>query len=138
MIILVDNELNKSDEKLLLSSLTLAFMGDAVYEIMVRKKLIERNFNLPASKLHVLSVDKVKSSSQSKAYDYIISKLNSEEIEIMKRGRNNNSAHYPKNAIPIEYRKATGLESLFGYWFINNEYEKLVSIFNDIYDFLER
>ena len=125
------------NEAYMLNTLSLAFMGDAVYEIMVRKEIIKNNPNLPAAKLHMMAVETVKACSQSKAYDYIKSKLSDKDLMIMKRGRNSNSTHYPKNSNPIEYHKATGLETLFGYWFLNEEYDKLNLVFSDIYNFLE-
>ena len=124
-------------EKLYLNSLTLAFLGDVVYEIMVRKQLIEENYNLPASKLHILAVEKVKASSQAKVYDYIEFDLTDKEREIMKRGRNSNSTHCPKHSSLIEYKKATGVEALFGFWYLNNEHEKIEQYFRKIYNFLE-
>ncbi len=119
-----------------LSSLTLAFMGDAVYEIMVRKELIKNHPNLTVSKLNILSAEKVRASAQSSAYDYIKSKLTEKEYVVMKRGRNNNTTRCPKSCNPIEYHKATGLESLFGYLFLNQEYDRLGVIFNDVFRFL--
>lgn len=124
-------------EKLYLNSLTLAFIGDAVYEIMVRKKLIEEHYNLSTSQLHMLAVEKVKATSQAKAYDYIKFDLTDQERKIMKRGRNNNSTHCPKNSSHIEYKKATGIETLFGFWYLNNEHEKITQYFRRIYNFLE-
>lgn len=120
-----------------LSSLTLAFLGDAVYEILVRDMLIKKNPEISASKLHIMCVNKVKATSQSKAYDYIKTELLDKELEIMKRGRNSNISRCPKNSSPIEYHKATGLESLFGYLFLTDQQKRLREIFLKIYDFLE-
>ena len=120
-----------------IKTLTLAYIGDAVYELMVRNKTIEKYPNLPLFKLHVLVVDKVKAFSQSKIYDYLKTKISADEYEIMKMGRNNKVGHYPKNSNPIEYHKATGVETLFGYLFLNKEYDKLSKYFNDAYCYLE-
>lgn len=128
---------NLKTSSLVLNSLTLAFLGDAVYEILVRDMLIQKNPELSASKLHFMCVNKVKATAQSKAYDYIKTTLSSKELEIMKRGRNSDVAHCPKSSNPIEYHKATGLEALFGYLFLNNNHDRLREIFNNIYDFLE-
>ncbi len=118
--------------------LVLAFMGDAVYDVLTRQKLITDNANLKISALNVLAINKVRASAQAKCYDYLQSKLTDLELQVMKRGRNAHNNHCPKNANPIEYHKATGLEVLFGYLFFEQQYERLSSIFNEIYDFLEQ
>ena len=96
------------------SPLTLAFLGDAVYEKLVREKLV-KIANMPVNKLHKEAVEKVRSAFQSKAVDVISPLLTEDEAEIMKRGRNATSNTVPKSSNPIEYRRATSLESLFGY-----------------------
>ena len=93
---------------------------------------------MPVGKLHKEAVEKVRAAFQSKAVDVILPMLDEDETAIMKRGRNAHNNHCPKNANPIEYHKATGLEVLFGYLFFEQQYERLSSIFNEIYDFLEQ
>lgn len=129
----------KNSEKIenILNSLNLAYIGDAVYELMVRNRLIEKNPQLSSAKLHVLAIKKVSAGAQSKAYDYVKDQVTAKEYEIMRRGRNNKVGHYPKHSTPIEYHKATGLESLFGYLFLNKEYDKIKEYFDKIYYFLE-
>jgi len=130
---------NMSEQDIsMLSPLTLAFIGDSIYETMVRTKIIQQYNNLPAAKLHNLAVKKVKAFSQARAYDYIWEYLTDKEKEIMKRGRNNNSTHCPKNSNPIDYRKATGLECLFGYWYLKGENSKIIEFSKKIFDFLEK
>ena len=124
-------------EVMLLNTATLAYIGDCIYELMVRKRIIELNCYLPISKLHELTVEKVNASSQALAYDYIEKNLLDKDREIIKRGRNNNSNHCPKNFNPIEYKKATGLETLFGYWYLLNNDDMLLTYFDKIFDFLE-
>lgn len=127
-----------SHEMATLSPLTFAFIGDSVYEIIVRTKIIQKYHNIPAFKLHNLAVKKVRASAQALAYDYIKPDLTDKEKEIMKRGRNNNSTHCPKNSTPIEYRKATGLETLFGYWYLSGDHDRILEFSSKIFDFLEQ
>lgn len=122
-----ERNFNGTDPKLL-SPGTLAFMGDAVYELYVRQMLVE-TANMPVNKLHGLAVQRVRASFQSNAYSVIEEHLTEEEQAIWKRGRNANSVKAPKNADPVEYRRATGLEALFGYLFLLGRKERLEELF---------
>ena len=115
----------------LLSPGTLAFLGDAVYELFVRQQLVE-TANMPVNKLHLLAVEKVRASFQSNAYSIIEPQLTEEEQTIWKRGRNANGVKAPKHADPVEYRRATGLETLFGYLFLQGKMERLEELFQMI------
>ena len=109
------------------NSLTLAFLGDAVYELEIRRFLC-RNGSVPSKILHKNKVTYVCASYQAKAYDLIEPILSSEELSVMKRGRNTNGASVPKSSSPIEYRKATGLESLLGYLYLKNKEDRINEI----------
>ena len=111
-----------------LSPLTLAFMGDAVYELLVRQQLTMQG-SMPANALHKLAVEMVRCSAQAKAYRLLEEKLSEQELAILKRGRNSSSTKCPKNADPIEYRMATGVEALFGYLFLNGEEQRIRELF---------
>ncbi len=115
----------------LLSPGTLAFLGDAVYELYVRQMLVE-TANMPVNKLHLLAVERVRASFQSNAYSIIEEHLTEEEQAIWKRGRNANGVKAPKNADPVEYRRATGLETLFGYLFLQGKSDRLKELFQMI------
>ena len=115
----------------LLSPGTLAFLGDAVYELFVRQQLVE-TANMPVNKLHLLAVEKVRASFQSNAYSIIEPQLTEEEQTIWKRGRNANGVKAPKLADPVEYRRATGLETLFGYLFLQGKMDRLEELFQMI------
>lgn len=115
----------------LLSPGTLAFLGDAVYELYVRQMLVE-TANMPVNKLHLLAVERVRASFQSNAYSIIEEHLTEEEQAIWKRGRNANGVKAPKNADPVEYRRATGLETLFGYLFLQGKSDRLEELFQMI------
>ena len=104
------------------ASLTLAFLGDSVFEILVRQKII-LNGDMKIDKLHDMKVEIVCATFQAKAIKYIVDNdmLSEEELSIFKRGKNS-KCHAPKSTNIIDYRLATGLESLFGYlYLIGNE-----------------
>lgn len=111
-----------------LSPLTLAFIGDAVYELLVRGQVLARG-SAPVGKLHHRTVDFVRADAQAKAVRAIHPILTEEETTILRRGRNANSAHIAKNADPTDYRYATGLEALFGYLYLIGENQRLRDLF---------
>lgn len=110
-----------------LSSLSLAFIGDSVYEMFVRTKILSGG-SRPAGELHKTAVGYVKAKAQSNAMHAIVDILSEEEIEIYKRGRNTNIHTVPKNADMNDYRQATGLEALVGYLYITGKNERLIEI----------
>lgn len=114
-----------------LSPVVLAFMGDAVYETLVRNHLISVA-HTPASKLHHACVEFVKASAQAEATRVLSPILSEEEHTILRRGRNANTTHVPKNAAPADYRYATGLEALFGYLYLSGRKERIEEIFDAI------
>lgn len=103
---------------------TLAFMGDAVFEIIVRERLVRRG-NKGVDALNREKAQIVKASSQAKIADMIMDRLSEEEITIYKRGRNTKTRYTAKNADVADYRKATGLEALVGYLYLTGENERL-------------
>lgn len=112
----------------LYSPLVLAYMGDAVYELYVRKMLISRG-NTQVDKLHKSAVEIVKAEAQCDAYRKIENILTEHEIAVFKRGRNAKSS-VPKHATVSEYRTATGLEALIGYIYISGDINRLEYIMN--------
>ena len=98
---------------------TLAFLGDAVYELSVRSKLVGRCGNYPADKLHFEAVKYVKAASQAKALKGIKKEgiLSEEELDVVRRARNRKPKSIPKNSDPLEYKLATAFEALLGYHF---------------------
>ncbi|MEA5018678.1 MAG: ribonuclease III domain-containing protein [Erysipelotrichaceae bacterium] len=106
----------------------LAFIGDGVMTLMVREYLIKQGYT-KAKQLQELSVKYVSAKAQSQFMSKIISDLNEQETEIFKRGRNYKSNSMPKNADVYEYHIATGLEALWGYWYLSNEKERLDNFF---------
>ena len=111
-----------------LSPLTLAFIGDGVFELLVRERLLSKG-SMPAGKLHNLAVQKVKASTQAKAYPMLETVLDDEELDILRRGRNANSSTVPKSCTHAEYRMATGIEALFGYLYISGKTDRLQELY---------
>ena len=111
------------------SPLALAFIGDGVYEIRVREKLI-LEANMPADKLHKLTVGRVCAVYQAKAVRKWLDEglLNEQEMDIFKRGRNAKSYTSAKNATIGDYRRATGFEALMGYLYLDGQYDRLTKL----------
>ena len=108
----------------LYSPQALAFLGDAVYEILVRERIVHRA-NMPVNKLHLQAVEQVRASYQSKAYAVVEPVLTEEELAALRRGRNISSIKPPKNGTMQDYRRATGLECLFGYLYLKGDMDRL-------------
>lgn len=115
------------------SPLSLAFVGDAVYEQLVRDELVI-NANMPVRKLHSLAVQKVCAEYQSAAIRALIEAgiLSDEEQEIFKRGRNAGGVSAPKHSTVADYRAATGLEALFGYLHLTEQDERIAELYRKI------
>lgn len=113
--------------------MTLAFLGDAVYEQLVRERLV-LTANMPVGRLHKEAVSKVRAKYQSVAVDVISQMLTEDEIAIMKRGRNSTSNTVPKSSNPVEYRRATSLETLFGYLYLLGNNDRIREIFGYIWE----
>ena len=116
-----------------LSPLTLAFIGDTVFDLLVREKLI-CEANRPANDLHNLAVQKVKASAQAGFVEKILPHLNENEVAVYKRVRNAKSGHLPKNASQSDYHMATGFEALIGFLYLSNEIERIKELFSIIED----
>ncbi|MBQ3940103.1 MAG: ribonuclease III [Oscillospiraceae bacterium] len=114
------------------SPLTLAFLGDSVYEVMVRERIL-REANRPARDLHTLAVAHVRAAYQADAAVRIAGMLSEEEAEIFRRGRNASGISVPRHATPADYRKATGIECLFGYLFLCGRAERLRELFETVW-----
>lgn len=111
------------------SPLTLAFLGDAVYELFIRSNLT-KDTNTSPNVLHKRAVQYVKASAQCEAYDKMEPHLTEEEIRVFKRGRNSKVNTKAKNADLAEYKKATGFETLLGYLYIKGDNERLYELLN--------
>jgi len=106
------------------SPLTLAFLGDAVYELVIRTLVVGKGNTSPA-KLHKTSSSFEKAAAQSALLDRIEEELTDDEIDFVRRGRNSKPRTMAKNASTKDYLKATGLETLIGYLYIKGDEERL-------------
>lgn len=113
------------------SGLTLAYIGDAIYDLVIRTYIVEHG-NAPVNKLHKQVVKLVQASAQAKLYHIIQDMLTEEEETIYKRGRNAKSFTSAKNADIVEYRTATGLEALFGYLYLTDQTARLLELIHPI------
>lgn len=113
------------------SPLALAFLGDAVYGLLVRERLL-LTANRPARRLHTLSVQAVNARAQAQAVEKILPMLTEEELAVYKRGRNAHPGHTPKNQSEGDYHSATGLEALFGWLYLYGAEERLRALFDRI------
>ena len=112
------------------SPLTLAYIGDAIYDLVIRTIVVERG-NKSANNLHKKTITYVNARVQAKMIDTLESELTGEETAIYHRGRNAKSYTAAKNASIIEYRKATGLEALCGYLYLNGQQERLLCLIHE-------
>ncbi len=111
------------------SPLALAFLGDSVFALMVRERLVCQA-NRPAGQLHALSVQQVRAEAQAEGAKRLLPCLTEEEAQVYKRGRNAHTGHLPKNANRAQYQAATGLEALFGYLYLEGRDDRLQELFS--------
>lgn len=114
-----------------LGAAQLAFVGDAVYEMLVRGYILE-NHNFNVNNCHKEAIKFVSAKSQSRFIREIEPELTDEELSVFKRGRNAKITTAPKNQNMIDYRMATGLESLFGYLYLKNRESRILELFDKI------
>lgn len=110
-----------------LSPLSLAYIGDAVFEMYVRTYIM-KDVNMPVSKLHKAATRYVSATNQAFIVKKILDTFTEEEISVYKRGRNAHSYTSAKNADIVDYRMATGLEALIGYLYVKKETQRLEEI----------
>lgn len=108
----------------------LALIGDSIYSLYIREKLLKKGINNP-NKLQRESVKYVSAKGQADTLTHLIDNnlLTEEEIDIVKRGRNNKKSNHPKNTDIITYKLSTGFEALLGDLYLNNK-ERLNEILN--------
>lgn len=113
----------------LLSPLDLAFVGDTVFDLLVREQLVSDG-SKPVKKLHALAVERVRAGAQAKAVEAFFPVLTEEEQDVFKRGRNAKVGGIPKNATAGEYHAATGLEALFGWLYLKGRGARIAELFD--------
>lgn len=111
----------------------LSFVGDAVYSLLVRERLIMSG-ECRSGSLHSNSTKYVSARAQAKAYEKIKDILTEAEAAIYKRGRNAHNNNTPKNTTVGEYHSATGIEALFGYLYLNKEQDRITYLFDLIWN----
>ena len=109
------------------SPLTLAYIGDGVYELVIRTVLVKKG-NCPVNQLHKKASSLVKAGTQSKMMEALEPILTEEELAVYKRGRNAHSPTMAKHATMADYRRATGFEALMGYLYLKEDYSRIVEL----------
>lgn len=118
-----------------ISPLSLAYIGDAVYEVYIRS-FIMKDANMPVNKLHKAATNYVKAKAQSDIIMALSDRLTEEETAVYKRGRNAHSYTSAKNADIVDYRRATGFEALIGYLYLGGEKDRLEEIIQMSIDYI--
>lgn len=111
-----------------LSPLVLAYIGDSIYDLVIKTYLIDSKGNMPVNKLNRMSSELVKAQTQSEMIGRIEHMLDEEEEGVYKRGRNAKSYTSAKNASITDYRRATGFEALMGYLYLSGRYSRMMEL----------
>ena len=114
-----------------LSPLVLAYIGDSIFDLVVKTMIVTKG-NTQVNKINRVASSIVKAESQSKMIGYLEDKLTEEEESVYKRGRNAKSYTSAKNASISDYRRATGFEALFGFLYLKGETDRIETLFNKI------
>lgn len=114
-------------------ALALAYMGDCVFEMIVRKKLMQKA-NMPVNTLHKMAKNYVSAAAQSEIFKKLEPVLTEEEMGIYKRGRNSKPYTKAKNASVEDYSRATGVEALFGYLYLTEQFDRIEKLSEYIFD----
>ena len=109
------------------SPLTLAYIGDGVYELIIRTILVKKG-NCPVNRLHKKASSLVKAGAQSAIMEVIEEELTQEELSVYRRGRNAHSPTMAKHATMADYRRATGFEALMGYLYLKEDYTRMLTL----------
>jgi ribonuclease-3 family protein len=112
-----------------LNGLSLAYLGDAVLEVQTRKRLLSLGIT-DVGKLSKMALNYVRAVDQSAAMERILPLLSEDEEAIYKRGRNSHGVSAPKSATVVEYRRATGMEALFGWLYLENNLARIEELFD--------
>ncbi|HIT64108.1 MAG TPA: ribonuclease III [Candidatus Ventrimonas merdavium] len=112
------------------SPLALAYIGDAVYELLIRTRVVSRG-SVQVNKMHKKSASLVKAEAQADLIKALMDELTEEELAVYKRGRNAKSVTMARHATMTDYRMATGLEALVGYLYLQGEYKRLLELVHD-------
>ncbi len=125
--------LDKNADVASLSPLTLAFVGDTVFDLLVRSELV-CEANRPVNALHKAASTKVCASAQAAAITKILPLLSEDEEAVFKRGRNARTGGIPKNQSSADYHYATGLECLFGWLYLKGRTDRINQLYNAMHN----
>ena len=128
---MLNSLLEKSADVSSLSPLTLAFIGDTVFDLLTRTDLV-CEANRPVNALHTAASKRVCAAAQAESIRKIMPILTEDELAVFKRGRNAHTGGIPKNASSADYHHATGLESLFGWLYLKGKTERITFLYNEI------
>lgn len=123
------NRAKLPEEINMLSPLTWAYVGDCVYELYIRTMLVNKT-KLKPHKLHIETIKFVKAKAQADILKKIEINLTEQELDIVRRGRNTQNHHLPKNADPADYMYSTAFEGLIGYLYLTKQDTRLQEILN--------
>lgn len=129
---LTQSKIYNDRELLQLPILSLAYIGDCIFELRVREYFLTKGIIKP-QQLHLNTVSVVRAPNQAIISHRIEDELTETELDFFRRGRNAKSGHQPPGATVGEYRRATGLEALLGYWYLSGRNERLNWFFNKIF-----
>lgn len=118
------------------SSLALAYIGDGVFDLVIRTVVVERG-NAPVSRLHHSTASYVRAGTQAAMIEALLPQLTQEELAVYRRGRNAKPHTSAKNASLADYLKATGLEALIGYLYLLGRTQRLIELIKDGLEKLE-
>jgi ribonuclease-3 family protein len=123
------NQILEEEKVKNLSSIVLAFIGDAVYSLFVREKLVSES-DAKTGELNKLSSQIVCAKAQAKKIDEIMPLLTDEEKDVFRRARNAKKGAKAKNASVVEYNKSTGFEAVIGFLYLTGKYERIDKLLN--------
>lgn len=115
-----------------LSPVALAFVGDGVYEVLVRQRLVTET-RLPPAKLHSRAVRFVSAAGQSRILEFLFPMLTEEEQAVVQRGKNSSKASVAKHATVQQYRASTAFEALIGWLYLQYQQERILQLFEMIW-----
>lgn len=127
------NQVNKPWQEI--NTLTMAYLGDAVYELWVRTHLLSQGHE-KVRELHQAAIGYVRASTQAQLLHRLMPELNDIEQQVVLRGRNAKSSH-PKNVDVTTYRHATAFECLVGYWQLEGQLERMYWAFEQVDQILQ-
>ena len=131
MVELINRNKEETDVNLM-SPLTWAYIGDCVYELYIRNELVNKT-KLKPHKLHIASIQYVKAEKQAEILHNIYDDLTDGEKEIVRRGRNTENHHLPKNCNVQDYMYSTAFEALIGYLYLTGKNNRLKEIFSKVF-----